>query len=230
MKSMEWIKYSARDAMGKQLGTAILVMLILVLIGVFFGIVATIFQTLMGIVPYIAVRVAAMLIGLVLSVNVMGIYIKIYENEFIFASELLFGLEVDFTRKLGGMLWRTLWTYIWLMLFIVPGIIKSISYHFVPHILADCPDVTPRQALKLSMRITEGRKMEIFIFFVSWIGWWILTIFTCGILGIVYVGPYYYTANAGLYVQMREQALAEGRITLDDLGKEEIIPPVWDEN
>jgi len=111
-----------------------------------------------------------------------------------------------------------LWTFLWTLLCIIPGIIKGLSYFFTHNILADCPNVTARQALKISMKITHGFKMDIFVFILSWIGWYILSIFTCGILAIVYVTPYHMTADAGFYLELRDRALKEGIITEEELG------------
>ena len=101
-----------------------------------------------------------------------------------------------------------------------PGHHKGMFVYFTQNILAVHPNVTARQALKISMRITEGHKLEIFIFILSWIGWYLLSILTLGILLIVYVTPYFYTADAGLFIKIRNKALAEGRITPEELGME----------
>ena len=71
------------------------------------------------------------------------------------------------------------------------------------------------------MRITQGHKWEIFVFVLSFLGWWILSIFTLGILAILYVNPYFYTADAGLYLELKNKALEDGIITYEDLGMEE---------
>jgi hypothetical protein len=96
-----------------------------------------------------------------------------------------------------------------------------LAYYFTANILADCPNVTARDALKISMRITRGYKGEIFVFILSWIGWFLLSGLTLGILYVVYVGPYWYTADAGLYIELRNRALADGIITPEELGMDE---------
>ena len=70
------------------------------------------------------------------------------------------------------------------------------------------------------MRITQGYRKEIFIFMLSWIGWMLLSVLTLGILWVVYVGPYWFAADAGLFLEMRDKALADGRITHEELGIE----------
>lgn len=122
----------------------------------------------------------------------------------------------NYTRKLGGLLWMSLFVFLWSLLFIIPGIVKAYSYRFTPYILADCPNVKAKDALKLSMRMTDGVKGEIFVFDLSFIGWFLLTFLTCGILSI-YTIPYFKVAEATLYESMKNSALASGRIHENDL-------------
>ena len=230
MKSRQEIKAIAKEAMGQQRGTAILLGIMVSVITMISVAIDHITLQLFGQVAYYIVFWLGMMIIYVAIINLFGEHIKIYKGEPASCGAIFSELAVNFLRKLGGMLWMYLWILLWSLLFVIPGYVKALAYSFAPIILADCPDVTARQALKVSMRITEGRKMDIFVFGLSWLGWFALSILTCGILWVVYVGPYYYTAYAGLYVEMREEALADGRITLDDLGIVESIPPVWDEN
>ncbi len=118
----------------------------------------------------------------------------------------------SFGRNLGGMLWMTLWVFLWSLLFIIPGIIKAISYSMTPYILANEPKVEATEALKLSMRMTEGHKWEIFVFELSFLGWELLSCLTFGILELVYVGPYRETSRAGLYLELRQNAISQGVI------------------
>lgn len=123
----------------------------------------------------------------------------------------------NFGRKLGGYLWMDLFLFLWGLLFVIPGIIKAFGYAMAPYILADCPNVRAQDALKLSMRIMRGHKWELFVFGLSYIGWDILSSFTCGLLGLFYVNPYRQTAYAGYYLEVREEALRTGVITLAQL-------------
>ena len=78
-------------------------------------------------------------------------------------------------------------------------------------------------ALKLSMRIMMGHKWELFVFQLSFLGWFILNSFTGGLLGLFYVTPYYYTSLAGYYLEVREDALRRGVITLEQLEGREAV-------
>ena len=123
----------------------------------------------------------------------------------------------NYPRKLGGSLWMALFIFLWSLLFIIPGIIKTFSYSMTEFILADCPNVKARDALKLSKRIMKGHKGELFVLYLSFIGWGILTALTVGILGIFYTGPYMQSTFAGYYLEVREEALRTGAVTIEQL-------------
>ena len=124
----------------------------------------------------------------------------------------------NYWRHVGGMLWMGLFAYLWTLLFVIPGIIKMFSYFLTPYILADCPNVTATDALKLSMRMTAGHKGRIFVLVLSFIGWGVLSLLTAGLLGIFYSTPYYNTSKAGLYDELKNEALAKGVVSPLELG------------
>ena len=104
----------------------------------------------------------------------------------------------------------------------IPGIIKGLAYSMTPYILADCPNVTARDALKLSMRMTAGYKGKLFVLGLSFIGWALLSAITFYILLIVYTGPYMYATFSGFYLELKEQAIATGVIEASELGASEL--------
>lgn len=102
----------------------------------------------------------------------------------------------------------TIFTTLWSLLLIVPGIIKGLSYAMAPYILAENDYyMTPSDAIKESMRIMQGHKLDLFILELSFVGWGFLTILTCGILGI-YVLPYYQATMANFYNEIKDKPQA----------------------
>ncbi len=131
--------------------------------------------------------------------------------------ETLFTGFRRYSQSLISVLWTQLFTFLWSLLFVIPGIIKSLAYSMTPYLVADYPDLNPRRALKVSMAITDGHKAEIFVMYLSFFGWMLLSGLTMGILQIVYVGPYTQMAVAGLYEALLRDALERGAITEADL-------------
>ncbi len=123
----------------------------------------------------------------------------------------------NYWRNVGGVLWMYLFTCLWSLLFIVPGIIKSLAYFMSPYILADSKQVSATQALKLSMRMTKGHKGKIFVMGLSFIGWGLLTMLTWFILGVFWTGPYMETSFAGMYSELKQNALDNGTVTAQEL-------------
>ncbi|MBP3941283.1 MAG: DUF975 family protein, partial [Christensenellaceae bacterium] len=75
------------------------------------------------------------------------------------------------------------------VLFVIPGIIVSMALSMVWYIKIDHPSYTWKEAFAASRDMTNGRKMELFILSLSFIGWLILGSLCFGI-GILFVMPY----------------------------------------
>ncbi len=113
-------------------------------------------------------------------------------------------------RKIGGWLWMQLFILLWSLLFWIPGIVKSFSYAMTPYILVDLPDVTAKDALRLSMRMMQGHKMELFVLQLSFLGWMILGLFTFNLLTLLYTMPYMQLSTAGFYDNVKQDAINRG--------------------
>ena len=206
MKSRKEIKGIAKDAFYRQdwlcVGANVIVMaLCSVLSGISLGVAAFI------LVP-----------SLVIGLNFFSV--AMYRGDATSLEDIFREGFDNFGRKLGGYLWMELFIYLWSLLFVIPGIIKAISYALTPYILADCKNVRATDALKLSMRMMEGHKWEYFVLGLSFIGWTLLTSLTCGLLYVFYVGPYMNNTFAGYYAERKAAALAEGTVTQAQLAGE----------
>lgn len=92
----------------------------------------------------------------------------------------------------------TIFTCLWTLLFLVPGIIKSLSYGLSFYILSDNPQMPANEARKLSMQMMRGNKWKLFCLHFSFIGWYLLSILTLGILSF-WIVPYHNAAVAAFY-------------------------------
>jgi len=221
MKTRQEIKALAKEAFAAQRGTAILLELAFFGVAIAAGLVIGIIFGITGSWMVYAILFTAFILGvIVLAVNAMKEHIKVYRRETASVGAMFADLKVNFWRKLGGLLWMELWVMLWSLLLVIPGIVKGLAYSMTPFILADHPEVEARQALKISMKITNGHKLDIFVFGLTFIGWFILSGLTLGILYFVYVGPYFYTSYAGLYQELRDKALRDGKVTHQELGME----------
>lgn len=115
------------------------------------------------------------------------------------------------------MFLQNLFTALWSLLCVIPGIIKRIEYSMIPFILSVRPDIDRKEAFRLSRALTHGHKLDLFLLDLSFIGWELLSVCTCGILGIVYVNPYIFATNAEAFAYLREDAIKRGAVSPEEL-------------
>ena len=99
----------------------------------------------------------------------------------------------------------TLWT-----LTIVGGLIKRYSYFLVPFIVAENPDIKPREAVTLSRRMMDGHKWECCKLELSFLGWIALGFVTFGAADVLWSVPYRMTTFSEYYAALRAEALEKG--------------------
>ncbi len=141
-----------------------------------------------------------------------------------------------------GMVLRVLWLYIlegififlWALLFIFPAFIAFYRYRQALYLLLEHPEMSALQCITESKRLMKGRKAELFIMDLSFIGWALLiglvnylgdslaagmgTSVVSQILGAVglgilvqfYVMPYMDLTYAGYYVELTKPAPGAG--------------------
>ena len=110
------------------------------------------------------------------------------------------------------MFLRDLFTTLWSLLLVVPGIVKHYEYLMVPYIIAENPARDYKEAFQISKQMMDGEKMEAFIMDLSFLGWYLLSAVTCGLLAIFYVNPYVQASFAEMYTFNKQKAYQEGYI------------------
>ena len=99
-----------------------------------------------------------------------------------------------------------LFTFLWSLLLVIPGIIKGLSYSMAMYILAENPDMPALEALKKSQEMMDGHKMELFVLYLSFIGWFLLCTVTFGIAGL-YVAPLMNATMTNFYLNIKPSAV-----------------------
>lgn len=118
--------------------------------------------------------------------------------------ELGFAFSNRYMNIVKVMFLRSMYTFFWTLLFVIPGIIKAYEYRMIPYILAENPGIDSREAFAMSRQMMDGNKWDAFVLDLSFLGWNILSVFTCGILSVFYVNPYIYMTDAELYVALKQ--------------------------
>ncbi len=114
-------------------------------------------------------------------------------------------LFLGFQRFVDSLvLWLliSVFTFLWSLLFVVPGIIKWISYSQAFYVLAEHPEMSGKEALDESIVIMDGHKMDYFVLMLSFIPWMLLGSITCGI-ALLYVIPYMNATLVNFYEAIR---------------------------
>lgn len=108
----------------------------------------------------------------------------------------------NYWHKVWGMFLMYLFIVLWSFLFIIPGIIKVFSYSMTPYILEENPELSANEAIDRSRAMMKGHKFDLFWLFLSFIGWFFLSLLTLGIGGL-WLGPYMQTATAAFYEDVK---------------------------
>lgn len=125
-------------------------------------------------------------------------------------SNLVYAFDQNYKNVIKILFFRDLYIIGWSLLFIIPGWIKKYEYRMVTYLLAEDPDMSKEDAFRISKEMMNGNKWKAFLLDLSFVGWAILSLFTCGLLSILFVSPYHYSTNAALYERLRyENEVAE---------------------
>lgn len=90
----------------------------------------------------------------------------------------------------------------------IGAIVVKYMYSMVPYLLHDYPELTPREAMKISREMMSGQKWELFVLDLTFIGWILLSIITFGV-GMIFVEAYMSTARAAFYEDLKSEKLVE---------------------
>ncbi len=109
----------------------------------------------------------------------------------------------EYGRVFLTLLLKDIFEFLWTCLFIIPGIVKSYSYRMVPYIIKDNPELSATEVITRSREMMNGNKWRAFLFDLSFIGWDILAVVTCGIVGFFWTAPYKENSDAALYLELK---------------------------
>ncbi|MBO5065525.1 MAG: DUF975 family protein [Clostridia bacterium] len=133
-------------------------------------------------------------------------------------SEIFFALRGDnkaFKNIIAVELLKVVKIALRSLLFIIPGIIKTFDYMAVHYVLALCPDLNPKQALRVSSAMMKGNRIKFILMELSFIGWDILEFLTFGILKHFYITPYKLITHDEFFTDIKNEGIKKGLPELD---------------
>lgn len=144
-----------------------------------------------------------------LSLGLTMVYLNVTYGEDPQVSTLFEPFKKCYGKIIALMLLVEIFIMLWTLLFIIPGIIMGFAYSQSFFILAENPDMSPMECIKESKRIMKGRKMDLFVLYLSFIPWMLLVGITLGIAGI-WVIPYMTLTMTNFYHKIKEGGDQEG--------------------
>ncbi|HKM30328.1 MAG TPA: DUF975 family protein [Bacilli bacterium] len=105
-------------------------------------------------------------------------------------------------RIIGASLIVSVIVGLGMILLVVPGIIFGLMYSQTVRIMADDKNIGIAEAMTKSKNMMAGHKWQLFVFYLSFIGHFLLMLITFGLWGL-YLGPFYNTASTNYYFYLR---------------------------
>lgn len=193
------LKEKAKNSLKGKYGDAILMIIIMGALGALSGV----FNIFMN-------ESAASLISSIVSLVVSALFtfgytsyfMKVSRNEEVTYKELWSKTNM-FVPYIVLSIVTFVFVFLWSILFIIPGIIAAISYSLAVYIMLDNPEMKAMDAIKKSKEMMQGHKMDYFVLQLSFLGWSLLGICTCGIL-YFWLIPYMQVTNINFYNKLKE--------------------------
>ena len=158
--------------------------------------IAAIISSLGSLVPLISLPIV-----LLLSLGFTGVLLDGYHGKEVRSEQLFQAFKkTEVVRNGAGMCWMELWTLIWSFVPVM-NIIKFYSYSFTPYILLTDKEISATEALRKSMRMTDGYKGKMFGADILIVVAFILAVIVLGLLGTIrYIGWIFIIALVLLYI------------------------------
>ena len=187
------LKARAKEQLKGNLGSLILILLIVLAA-----------SYLPNLIPGIG-TIVSIVVGPALTLAMTIIYLKLAAGEKPNIAEMFQHFD-KFWAAFKVSFFTGLFTFLWSLLLVIPGIIKGLSYSMAMYILAENPDMPALEALKKSQEMMDGHKMELFVLYLSFIGWFLLCTVTFGIAGL-YVAPLMHATMTNFYLNIKPSAV-----------------------
>ncbi|MBE7043112.1 MAG: DUF975 family protein [Ruminococcaceae bacterium] len=188
------LKENAKQQIKGKIGILFAITLIMVLV-TFGG------SLVLSFIPFVGSVASLIVITAPLTLGYIMVYLKVANGQNVEIGDLFKGYQ-DLWCAFKTQFFVGLFTGLWSLLFVIPGIIKGISYSMAYYILAENPGMGALEAINRSKAMMEGHKMDYFVLTLSFYGWFLLSYITCGIVGIWAI-PYMATTYANFYNKIK---------------------------
>lgn len=146
-------------------------------------------------------------LGGILEVGRARFFLELRDGRKVRPSKVFHVYRIGKTRHVAFIVFlRMLYMFLWA--FTIVGLpIKYYAYRLVPYIAAENPGISRKEVFALSSKLMKGQKFKLFLLDVTFLPLRALSLATFGILGYVWINPYYNASNAEVYAMVRGEAL-----------------------
>ena len=197
MKTFNELKASAKIQISGKIGVLFAMYVIMLGIAV---------AVAVGLVPAVG-GIASFVLSSAFYLGGAWVFLKITKGETVTVGNIFYGFE-DLWTAIKAQLFINLFISLWSLLLIIPGIVKAYAYSMTFFILAENKGMPVLEAITLSRKMMDGHKMDLFLLFLSFIGWFFLVVITFGIAGI-WVYPYFYATVTNFYLSVKEDYMSK---------------------
>ena len=204
------LKQAAKDRMKEQSINPVLVTLVYVLIAIALSMISG----LLGATVILPLVIS--IVSVIVEIGYVFYCMKVAKREQGAYADLAYGFnDWRHALKLFALTFVIgIFTMLWSLLFIVPGVIKAISYSQALMIMIENPDMDIMTAIAESQKMMNGHKMEYFILGLSFILWNLLVAVTCGIAS-VWVTPYMQITMVNYYYALKNPNVNGAKVVLE---------------
>lgn len=191
------LKLQAKDFLKKYYWRSFLAVLIVTTISVFLEIAFNF------VAPMLSIGIRIFAIN-VLEVGLVNYFVRAEKGDVDVSNIFSVFKSNNYLNIVKTMVLRDVFLFLWTLLLIIPGIVKSYEYCFIPYILAENPDLEYKEIFEKTKKMTKGEKLEIFILNLSFFGWYFLGSLLF-IIGVIFVVPYHKATEAKLYFALKDK-------------------------
>lgn len=139
--------------------------------------------------------IVAFMIAAIMSYATTQMFIKVSGNEVPVMEDMAtVGFKEQPIRSIVHQFIVSIFVFLWTLLLVIPGIMAAYSYAMGFFIMNKEQDILAYDAVKKSKETMNGYRMNLFLLDLGYLGWYILGIFTLGILWF-WIVPKHLTAR-----------------------------------
>ena len=174
---------------------------ILFVISLIIGVLSALASLVLSFIPFVGSLAATIIVTPAFSLSLVRVYMNLTAGGAPEVKDAFSGFD-DFWAAFKVSFLAGLFTFLWSLLFVIPGIVKSISYSMSMYILAENKGKSALECINESKAMTNGHKMDLFVLGLSFIGWELVGYITCGI-AYIWILPYIQATFVNAYHSLK---------------------------